>query len=191
MICPKCNAKFLEDAKSCLLCKVDLVNELPEINTIGEINPINQVNKIIDSNDNKEISLENNIMEDEKNNSDNKLQEGLNSYDNITENQEMNHGNDINENMKNTINVVDDSKTNNDYYTSTGRKVGDFFIGLGISIVLQIIPIIGSLASIALGIYFISKKTRRFIGIGMISQVAISIVLVLLLFGACLISIPF
>jgi len=98
-----------------------------------------------------------------------------------------------------------------DYYTSTGRKVGDFCIGFfGTGIALQIISgvfflfvtfifgnnpdqsliyltlllsIIILLALYILGIVIAFKKGRRFIGIGIISTILVP----LLLFGACII----
>lgn len=89
-------------------------------------------------------------------------------------------------------------------------KVGDFFIGFGIAIGLSIVSsilsmlvtlsdifsyglidifngVIGFLAFLAyvgLVVYFF-KKNKKWIGIGMLGSIVISIILVLLLFGAC------
>lgn len=101
---------------------------------------------------------------------------------------------------------------NNDYYTSTGRKIGDFFIGfIGILIALficimlpnllsrllyensgsispELLPffyIILPLVLIVSGIVISNHYNRRYILIGIIS----GIIIPLLVFGACLLII--
>jgi len=88
-----------------------------------------------------------------------------------------------------------------DYYTTTGKKVGDFgkgfFLNIGIGIVASLlvsylsiitsISIIGTIISIlffVMDVFLIIrffKENRRYIAIGMLS----SLIIPLLLFGAC------
>ena len=94
------------------------------------------------------------------------------------------------------------------YYTSTGRKVGDFFIGLIGTFLIQSfagfltifvsqillgssIGIVTFVGTIIGAIYIMKKSNRRFIGIGLLIGILIPVILGLLLFGACLIIMPF
>jgi hypothetical protein len=69
-----------------------------------------------------------------------------------------------------------------DYYTSTGSKIKDFFLGVAITPVL-LLPILGQILWIV-GIVNYFRKGRRFIAIGMLSVLA----LVVLAAGACFMS---
>ncbi len=91
-----------------------------------------------------------------------------------------------------------------DYYTTTGRKVGDFLIGFfgvwvlaaiftwiitltiglmtgGVSTFLSVLLYIIPLVILISGVSISFKKNRRYIGIGAIATILIT----LLVFGAC------
>lgn len=96
--------------------------------------------------------------------------------------------------------IVSNSELKENYYTSTGKKVGDFFLGFfGVLILNFILAFIFGFLFIFANLYwmnlFISiaislaliflffKKNRRFIAIGIIAMMLIPI----LVFGSCLV----
>lgn len=98
------------------------------------------------------------------------------------------------QNLNSSINRGQDK---NDYYTSTGRKIGDFCIGFfGIFIVASVLSTITMLVFfnafivsiillfiVVFGVIFSFKKGRRYIGIGIIASTLVP----LLFLGACMI----